>query len=238
SGGPTEEFNLIAVKEMDKVLLPWIAFLFCSMIASSTWYGKPDYLWQLRLVLTHQVNCDSDLDLLRKLEEDLMSLKLFMCEGFSINGLMCVAKHCSELRELCVDEIDTVVCDEVAEEREKWLRVLALRKTGGLRSSRICMMCPNLEVLHANDECGDTGLQLISQFCRKLRKLTVHSGTHMGLMAVAQGCPNLEYLKVWLTDISNESLECIGSNLKNLHVFNMHAFRKKDNPDSLLDNGI
>ncbi|GJV83473.1 ACT domain-containing protein [Tanacetum coccineum] len=68
--------------------------------------------------------------------------------------------------------------------------------------------CPSLEVLITQDICGDEGLQVIGQFCKKLRKLT-HEGwvTHMGLMALAQACPNLDDLDVQLLDISNEALE-------------------------------
>ncbi|PWA78048.1 hypothetical protein CTI12_AA218830 [Artemisia annua] len=294
---------------------------------------------------------DSDLELLaEKRGKDLRSLKLYECGGFTENGLMCVAKYCSELKELCLDELQLVVGDEV-EERGKWLRVLALRKTAIEKFSfynrynavntpfgqedvaflvekcreslvslrvRICgidavgaairdavklqeffgaffnkddeyngftfpltihrlglsdlpqglvpfdisllnqlrelelrsknmredcqcfflQRCPNLEVLHMEDGCADTGLRLISQFCKKLRKLTVRSGTHVGLIAVAQGCPNLEYLDALLTDISNEALECIGSSLKNLRVFCTFVAQNEDKSDLPLDNGI
>ncbi|GJY86810.1 ribonuclease H-like domain-containing protein [Tanacetum coccineum] len=80
--------------------------------------------------------------------------------------------------------------------------------------------CPNLEVLVTEDICGDIGLQVVGQFCKKLRKLT-HYGraTHIGLITLAQGCPNLEYLAVTLLDISNEALECVGTHLKNLRDF-------------------
>ncbi|GKE00152.1 leucine-rich repeat, cysteine-containing subtype protein [Tanacetum coccineum] len=80
--------------------------------------------------------------------------------------------------------------------------------------------CPSLEVLHTRDICRDEGLQVIGQFCKKLRKLN-HGGwvTQMGLIALAQGCPNLDYIKVYLLDISNEALECVGTHLKNLCDF-------------------
>nr|GEY11875.1 hypothetical protein [Tanacetum cinerariifolium] len=48
--------------------------------------------------------------------------------------------------------------------------------------------CPGLEVLHTKDICGDEGLKVIGQFCKKLRKLTHHGRvTQKGLIAVAQG---------------------------------------------------
>nr|GEY35574.1 hypothetical protein [Tanacetum cinerariifolium] len=59
-----------------------------------------------------------------------------------------------------------------------------------------------------HDICGDTGLQVIGLCCKKLRKLTYGERvTHMGLIALAQGCYNLEYLHVRLSDISNEAMD-------------------------------
>ncbi|GKE10830.1 leucine-rich repeat, cysteine-containing subtype protein [Tanacetum coccineum] len=99
--------------------------------------------------------------------------------------------------------------------------------------------CPNLEVLCTDDVCGDMGLRVIGQICKKLRKLT-HYGcvTHMGLIALVEGCTNLEYLDVTLSDISNEAIECVGTHLKNLRVFRMDLYKKDDMTDLPLDNGI
>ncbi|PWA40211.1 hypothetical protein CTI12_AA564970 [Artemisia annua] len=102
--------------------------------------------------------------------------------------------------------------------------------------------CPNLEVLYTEDGCGDKGLQVIGQFCKNLRKLT-HDGhdgrvSHMGLIALAQGCSNLEYLKVSIVDISNEAMECIGTHLKNLRNFCMELVVGNRITDLPLDNGI
>ncbi|GJZ54609.1 ribonuclease H-like domain, reverse transcriptase, RNA-dependent DNA polymerase [Tanacetum coccineum] len=108
----------------------------------------PQWIREIAIKFTHLKSLrirqlvirDSDLELLAKNQgKDLLSLKICECKGFSENGLMCVAKCCSELTELCLEIINLVVDDEVVEEREKWLRVLALRRTR-LRSSRICML--------------------------------------------------------------------------------------------------
>ncbi|PWA82354.1 hypothetical protein CTI12_AA104540 [Artemisia annua] len=99
--------------------------------------------------------------------------------------------------------------------------------------------CPNLEVLVNDDICGDIGLQVIGQFCKKLRKL--HHGwhvTHMGLIALAQGCINLEYLNVTLSDISNEAFECVGTHLKNLRDFRIQLDREGGITYLQLDNGV
>nr|GEW96736.1 hypothetical protein [Tanacetum cinerariifolium] len=97
---------------------------------------------------------------------------------------------------------------------------------------------PNLEVLRTNDVCGDMGLRVIGQVCKKLRKL-IHLGsvTHMGLIALVQGCTNLEFLDV---SLSNEAIECVGTHLKNLGDFSMALSKKAGNTitDLPLDNGI
>ncbi|GKC05625.1 hypothetical protein Tco_0997235, partial [Tanacetum coccineum] len=94
--------------------------------------------------------------------------------------------------------------------------------------------CPNLEVLRTNDVCGDMGLRVIGQVCKKLRKLTRYGRvTRMGLIALVQGCTSLEYL-----DISNEAIECVGTHLKNLRDFRTDLFKKDGITDLPLDNGI
>ncbi|PWA98121.1 hypothetical protein CTI12_AA019230 [Artemisia annua] len=101
--------------------------------------------------------------------------------------------------------------------------------------------CPNLEVLHTEESCGDRGLQVIGQFCKKLRKLTYCGyvrATHVGLIALAEGCLNLENLDVTLLNISNEALECIGTHLKNLGDFRITLFKVDGITDLPLDNGI
>ncbi|PWA34900.1 hypothetical protein CTI12_AA614740 [Artemisia annua] len=101
--------------------------------------------------------------------------------------------------------------------------------------------CPNLEVLHTEESCGDRGLQVIGQFCKKLSKLTYCGyvrATHVGLIALAEGCLNLENLDVTLLNISNEALECIGTHLKNLGDFRITLFKVDGIKDLPLDNGI
>jgi coronatine-insensitive protein 1 len=101
--------------------------------------------------------------------------------------------------------------------------------------------CPNLEVLYTEDDCGDMGLQVIGQFCKKLRKLTydgILAPTHVGLIALAKGCAELEYLKVSIRDISNEALGCVGTHLKNLRDFRTWLTGKDGISDLPLDNGV
>ncbi|GKF70042.1 leucine-rich repeat, cysteine-containing subtype protein, partial [Tanacetum coccineum] len=102
--------------------------------------------------------------------------------------------------------------------------------------------CPNLEVLSTEDVCGDRGLQVIGKFCKKLRKLT-HYGrvTHVGLIALAKGCTNLESLDVIIKNISNEALECVGTHLKNLrdfHISDLFTGKEDNMTDLPIDNGV
>ncbi|GJW17461.1 leucine-rich repeat, cysteine-containing subtype protein [Tanacetum coccineum] len=112
----------------------------------------------------------------------------------------------------------------------------------GLDEDQQCLLfkrCPNLEVLYTVDVCGDTGLQVIGKFCKKLRKLS-HKGvvTHVGLIALAKGCTNLESLEVRLGDVSNEALECVGTHLKNLRVLCISLGKENGIIDLPLDNGV
>ncbi|GJT99178.1 leucine-rich repeat, cysteine-containing subtype protein [Tanacetum coccineum] len=99
------------------------------------------------------------------------------------------------------------------------------------------MMCPNLEVLHSVDCCGDRGMQVIGKFCKKLRKFT-GVVTTVGLIALAKGCPKLDCLKVWIGDNSNEAMQCLGTHLKNLHKLRMYWLKKNGTTYLPLDNGI
>ncbi|GJY24488.1 coronatine-insensitive protein 1-like protein isoform X1 [Tanacetum coccineum] len=99
--------------------------------------------------------------------------------------------------------------------------------------------CPNLEVLYIMDHFGDMGLQVIGQFCKKLRKFETYGrATQMGLITMAKGCLELECLHIHLTDISNEILECVGTHLKNLRDFHMTLSYKYSKTTSPLDDGI
>ncbi|PWA70732.1 hypothetical protein CTI12_AA279760 [Artemisia annua] len=60
----------------------------------------------------------------------------------------------------------------------------------------------------------------------------------MGLISLAQGCPNLDCLEVKLLDISNEALECVGTHLKNLRVFCNWWGCEDGITDTSLDNGV
>nr|GEW27041.1 hypothetical protein [Tanacetum cinerariifolium] len=71
------------------------------------------------------------------------------------------------------------------------------------------------------------GLKYVGQICKKLRTVKIErinvNGdllvSHTGLIDLAKGCPELEYLRVDVKDITNEALECIRAHLKKLIDF-------------------
>ncbi|RDX76639.1 Coronatine-insensitive protein 1 [Mucuna pruriens] len=107
--------------------------------------------------------------------------------------------------------------------------------------------CPNLEILETRNVIGDRGLEVLGGCCRKLKRLRIERGmedeegtvSHRGLIALSQGCSELEYMAVYVSDITNACLEHIGSHLRNLSDFRLvlldHEERITDLP---LDNGV
>lgn len=60
-----------------------------------------------------------------------------------------------------------------------------------------------------------------------------------GLMALAQGCLELEYLAVYVSDITNAALECMGMHSKNLCDFRLVLLDREERITDLpLDNGV
>lgn len=106
--------------------------------------------------------------------------------------------------------------------------------------------CPNLEILDTRDVIGDRGLQILAQFCKKLRRVKIERGddeegfvSQTGLISLAQGCLELECLHVNVTDISNEALACVGTHLKKLYDYRMILLDKQEQITDLpLDNGV
>ncbi|XP_054798126.1 coronatine-insensitive protein 1-like [Prosopis cineraria] len=112
--------------------------------------------------------------------------------------------------------------------------------------------CPNLEVLESRNVIGDRGLEVLAQSCKKLKRLRIERGddeqgmedeegvvSQRGLIALSQGCPELEYLAVYVSDITNASLEHIGTHMKNLTDFRLVLLdREATITDLPLDNGV
>ncbi|XP_062210698.1 coronatine-insensitive protein homolog 2 isoform X1 [Phragmites australis] len=118
---------------------------------------------------------------------------------------------------------------------------------------QIVQRCPNLETLEVRDVIGDRGLEVIAQTCKKLRRLRVERGdddqggledeqgrvSQVGLMAIAQGCPELTYWAVHVSDITNAALEAIGTFNRNLNDFRLVLLDREAHITELpLDNGV
>ncbi|GJV59765.1 coronatine-insensitive protein 1-like protein [Tanacetum coccineum] len=103
-------------------------------------------------------------------------------------------------------------------------------------------ICPNLEVLYTTT-CADGGLENLSKYCKNLRKLYVTSRTgyvtEKGLLALAQGCPKLECLHIYLSSITYDVMAYIGMQMKNLYDLSMVLLNKGVRKKNLvLDKGI
>lgn len=106
--------------------------------------------------------------------------------------------------------------------------------------------------MQARNVIGDKGLEILGHNCKKLKRLRVERGsdeqdledegglvTQCGLMALAQGCLDLEYVAVYVSDITNAALDCFGTYSKNLFDFRLVLLdREHPVPDLPLDNGV
>ncbi|KAG2723852.1 hypothetical protein I3843_02G166300 [Carya illinoinensis] len=118
-----------------------------------------------------------------------------------------------------------------------------------------CMLIqrsPNLEILETRNVIGDRGLEVLAQSCKKLKRLRIERGadeqemedeegvvSQRGLIALAQGCLELEYMAVYVSDITNASLEYIGTYSKNLCDFRLVLLDREERITDLpLDNGV
>ncbi|KAM1054013.1 hypothetical protein ACFX13_001482 [Malus domestica] len=112
--------------------------------------------------------------------------------------------------------------------------------------------CPNLEILETRNVIGDRGLEVLARSCKRLRRLRIERGadepdmeheegvvSQRGLMALAQGCLEIEYVAVYVSDITNACLEYIGTYSKNLCDFRLVLLdREVTITDLPLDNGV
>ncbi|XP_058114717.1 coronatine-insensitive protein 1-like [Magnolia sinica] len=111
---------------------------------------------------------------------------------------------------------------------------------------QLIQKCPNLEELEVRNVIGDSGLEIVAMNCKKLKKLRIERGedeegvvSQRGLTTLAQGCLELEYLAVHVSDITNAALESFGSFSKNLTDFRLVLLDKEETITELpLDNGV
>lgn len=112
--------------------------------------------------------------------------------------------------------------------------------------------CCNLEVLETRNVIGDRGLEVLASSCKRLKRLRIERGadeqgmedeegvvSQRGLIALAQGCLELEYMAVYVSDITNAALEHIGARLRNLTDFRLVLLDREERITDLpLDNGV
>lgn len=117
---------------------------------------------------------------------------------------------------------------------------------------QLLQSCINIEILEVTNAIGDRGLEVAAENCKKLRRLRVERGedeaglegeqnfvSHKGLSVISQGCPNLEYIAVYVSDMTNSALESVGKFCKNLRDFRLVLLDKKEQVTDLpLDNGV
>ncbi|CAA6661704.1 unnamed protein product [Spirodela intermedia] len=113
---------------------------------------------------------------------------------------------------------------------------------------QLIQQCPILEVLE--ERHWDRGLEIVAERCKKLRRLRIERGedeyedeqgkvSQRGLSAVAQGCPELEYLAVYVSDITNAALASLGTFSKKLRDFRLVLLDREERITDLpLDSGV
>lgn len=108
--------------------------------------------------------------------------------------------------------------------------------------------CPRLRVLQVRNVIGDQGLDVVADTCKFLKRLRIERGedeeqegtvTQRGVSRISQECSELEYLAVYVSNITNEALEILGTFSKNLSDFRLVLLDNKEiKTDLPLDNGV
>ncbi|EPS60135.1 hypothetical protein M569_14670 [Genlisea aurea] len=117
---------------------------------------------------------------------------------------------------------------------------------------QLIQRCPNLEILETRNVVGDRGLETLARYCKKVKRLRIERAadendiedvegivTQKGLISVSLGCPQLEYLAAYVSDITNEALVSIGKHCKRLNDFRLVLLDREDEITDLpLDEGV
>ena len=99
--------------------------------------------------------------------------------------------------------------------------------------------CVNVQV---RDLVGDRGMQVIGKTCKRLKRIRVDQDsqdqerlayiTHRGMIEICEGCRELQFLVMYLSNINNEALAAVGRCLPKLTDFRIvllevgiHSFR-------------
>lgn len=100
-------------------------------------------------------------------------------------------------------------------------------------------------MLQARSVLGDKGLEIVGRTCKNLKRIRVDdqdgpgSITHKGLTVIAEGCRELEFLVMYLEDVTNKSLADVGRCSTNLTDFRIVFLKTLEYPEDLpLDEGV
>ncbi|KAL1544740.1 Coronatine-insensitive protein 1 [Salvia divinorum] len=152
-----------------------------------------------------------DLEQIARRCPKLTSMKISDCDVSDLIGFFRAA---ASLEEFCggsfsepPGQVGEGVFNEQLERLKKMDLLYALLDTEG--HYQLLQRCPNLEILETRNVIGDRGLEILGEFCKKMKRLRIERGadeqdmedvegvvSQRGLMALAQGCLELEYLAV------------------------------------------
>ncbi|XP_024357837.1 coronatine-insensitive protein 1 isoform X2 [Physcomitrium patens] len=95
---------------------------------------------------------------------------------------------------------------------------------------------------------GDRGMQVIGETCKQLKRIRVDQDTseymtdyitQKGMIAICEGCRELDFLVMYLSDVNNEALAAVGRCLPKLTDFRIVLLEvRNDVKDLPLDEGV
>ncbi|GJS36518.1 leucine-rich repeat, cysteine-containing subtype protein [Tanacetum coccineum] len=224
--GPPSSFH-VREDDYDIRITPWIEQLYL------------EFRCLKELSICGLVVNDEDLETLARTRgNDLRSLKIRKCRGFTTDGLKHVSKYCNQLRTLClgyaryIDLKDGIWLQIIGIEEHDWMIITGVYCLRGVPIWKFYL--PKMFV-----ETGDW--KLLVSFARNCANLPIMDvPTWIDWFCFCKRRTKLECLKVWLEDISNEALECVGTHLKNLrdfHISDLFTGKEDNMTDLPLDNG-
>uniref|UniRef100_A0A6N2NC53 Coronatine-insensitive protein 1 n=1 Tax=Salix viminalis TaxID=40686 RepID=A0A6N2NC53_SALVM len=176
-----------------------------------------------------------DLELLAKNCRSLVSLKI---SDFELLELVGFFRSASAIEEFCGGSFNE------PDQPGKYAAVIFPPK--------LCRLGLTYMEKNTRNVIGDRGLEALAQSCKRLKRLRIERGadeqemedvdgrvSQRGLIALAQGCLEIEYIAVYVSDITNAALEHLGAYSKNLNDFRLVLLDQEHVITDLpLDNGV
>lgn len=110
---------------------------------------------------------------------------------------------------------------------------------------RVTFTC--IYLMQVRSTLGDSGLEVVGRVCQRLRRIRVDNQDdqddpgfigHRGLTAIAEGCRDIQFLVMYLQNVTNESLAAVGRYSTNLKDFRIVLLSTSEPTDLPLDNGV